>query len=128
MRFLVIEFDCFLNKVKKVGKECVRGSIINQVACLRIKITQNVDILARPTRRRYFRQKLYKRRGLLDKDFYKIKIQKSPMTQTKIVNFLFSDYKSMGTISCHSNQSSYPTGTKKNNYSFPQPIDAICEI
>ena len=31
----------------------------------------------------------------------------------------------MGTISCHSNQSSYPTGTKKHNYSFPRPIDAI---
>ena len=28
------------------------------------------------------------------------------------VNFQFSRYKSMGTISCHSNQSSYPTGIK----------------
>ena len=28
------------------------------------------------------------------------------------VNFQFSNYKSMGTISCHSNQSSYPTGIK----------------
>ena len=26
------------------------------------------------------------------------------------VNFQLSHYKSMGTISCHSNQSSYPTG------------------
>ena len=34
------------------------------------------------------------------------------MTQTKIVNLLFSNYKSMRTISCHINQSSYPTGTK----------------
>ena len=34
----------------------------------------------------------------------------------KIVNFHFSHYKSMGTISCHSNQSSYPTGIKKNNF------------
>ena len=39
----------------------------------------------------------------------------------------------METISCHSNQSSYPIGTKiknkkKNNYSCPLPIDAICEI
>ena len=41
----------------------------------------------------------------------------------------------MATISCHSNQSSYPIGTKKTNkkttnkqyYSFPPPIDAICE-
>ena len=28
------------------------------------------------------------------------------------VNFQFSHYKSMGNISCHSNQSSYPTGIK----------------
>ena len=28
------------------------------------------------------------------------------------VNFDFSHYKSMGTISCHINQSSYPTGIK----------------
>ena len=28
------------------------------------------------------------------------------------VNIQFSHYKSMGTISCHSNQSSYPTGIK----------------
>ena len=30
------------------------------------------------------------------------------------VNFQFFHYKSMGTISCHSNQSSYPTGIKHN--------------
>ena len=34
----------------------------------------------------------------------------------------------MGTISCHSNQSSYLIGIKKHNFSFPLPIDAICEI
>ena len=35
----------------------------------------------------------------------------------------------METISCHSNQSSYPIGTKKKHkYSFPQFKDAICEI
>ena len=28
------------------------------------------------------------------------------------VNFQFSNYKSMGTLSCHSNQSSNPTGIK----------------
>ena len=32
------------------------------------------------------------------------------------VNFQFSNYKSMGNISCHSNQSSYPTGIKKHNF------------
>ena len=44
---------------------------------------------------------------------------------TKIVNFHFSHYKSMGTKSCHSNQSSYPIGTKKQFF-VPLPIDAIC--
>ena len=34
----------------------------------------------------------------------------------KIVNFLFSHYKSMGTISCHSNQSSYLTGIKNTTF------------
>ena len=32
------------------------------------------------------------------------------------VNFHFSHYKSMGTISCHSNQSSYPTRIKNTIY------------
>ena len=32
------------------------------------------------------------------------------------VNFHFSHYKSMGTISCHSNQSSYPTAIKNTTY------------
>ena len=36
-----------------------------------------------------------------------------PNDSAEIVNFLFSHYKPMETISCHSNQSSYPTGTKK---------------
>ena len=42
----------------------------------------------------------------------------------------FPHYKSMATTSCHSNQRSYPTGTKKKQqyYSFPLPTDAICKI
>ena len=32
------------------------------------------------------------------------------------VNFQFSHYKSMETISCHSNQSSYPTGIKNTSF------------
>ena len=67
-----------------------------------------------------------KRRGLLNKHFCK-KNQNIPNETEKIVNFLFSHYKSMGTISCHSNQISYPIGIK-NNFSFPLPIDALCEI
>ena len=43
------------------------------------------------------------------------------------VNVHFFVYKSMGTISCPSNQSSYLTGTKKKIF-IPPPIDAICVI
>ena len=53
-----------------------------------------------------------KRRGLLNKHFCKKKIPNIPNKTEKNVNFLFSHYKSIGTKSCHSNQSSYPIGTK----------------
>ena len=56
-----------------------------------------------------------KRRGLLNQHFCK-KIQNIPNETEKIVNFLFSHYKSMGTISFHSNQSPYPTRIKNTNY------------
>ena len=39
-----------------------------------------------------------------------------PNDLAKIVNFHFSHYKSMGTISCHSNQSSYPIRIKNTTY------------
>ena len=45
-------------------------------------------------------------------NFFKVGGINIPNETEKIVNFLFSHYKSMGTISCHSNQSSYPIGTK----------------
>ena len=59
-----------------------------------------------------------------DKDYsinisVKKKIQISPLRQKKIANFHFSHYKFMGTISWHSNQSSYPTGIK--NITFRSP-------
>ena len=66
--------------------------------------------------------------GLLNKHFCKNKIQISPMTQQKLSISYFSYYKSMETISCHSNQSSYPTRIKKHNFLFPLPIDAMCVI
>ena len=68
-----------------------------------------------------------KRRGLLNKHFCK-KIPNISIETEKIANFPFSHYKSMGTKSCHSNQSSYPTGIKKHNFSFPLPKDAMCVI
>ena len=45
----------------------------------------------------------------------------------KIVSFHFSHYKPMETISCHSDQSSYPTRTK-HYFLFPRPVDAMCVI
>ena len=56
-----------------------------------------------------------KRRGLLNKHFCK-KNPNIPNETEKIVNFLFSHYKSMGTISCHSNQSSYLTRIKNTTF------------
>ena len=47
-----------------------------------------------------------------------ISVKKSniPNDLAEIVNFHFSHYKSMGTISCYSNKSSFPTGIKKMTY------------
>ena len=39
-----------------------------------------------------------------------------PNNLAEIVNFHFSHYKSMGTISCHRNQSSYSTRIKNTIY------------
>ena len=49
--------------------------------------------------------------GLLNKHMCEKKSYISSET-AETVNFQFSHYKCMGTISCHSNQSSYPTGIK----------------
>ena len=59
-----------------------------------------------------------KRRGLLNKHFCK-RIPNIPNETEKIVNVLFSHYKSMGTISCHSNQSSYPIGIQNTTFRSP---------
>ena len=53
--------------------------------------------------------------GLLNK--YSCKKKSNILNDlAEIVNFHFSHYKSMGTISCHSNQSSYPTGIKNTTF------------
>ena len=60
------------------------------------------------------------RRGLLKKHFCKKKKNLNTCSETaKIANFHFSHYKSMETISFHSNQSSNPIGTK--NISIRSP-------
>ena len=69
-------------------------------------------------------------RGLLKKHFWKKNLNICSET-AKIANFHFSHYKSMETISFHSNQGSYQTGTKNTIKLFvplPQPIDALCRI
>ena len=49
--------------------------------------------------------------GLLNKHFCK-KISNIPTDLAEIVNFHISHYKSMENLSCHSNQSFYPTEIK----------------
>ena len=51
---------------------------------------------------------------LLNKHF--CKKSNIPNDMAEIVNFYFSHYKSMGTISCHSNQSSYPIRIENTTY------------
>ena len=53
--------------------------------------------------------------GLLNKYFCK-KNSNIPNDLAEIVNVHFPHYESMGTLSCHSNQSSYPTGIKNTTY------------
>ena len=50
--------------------------------------------------------------GLLNKHFCNKKNSIIPNDLAEIVNFHFSHYKSMESLSCHSNQSSYPTEIK----------------
>ena len=50
--------------------------------------------------------------GLLNKHFCKKQNSNIPNDLAEIVNFHFSNYKSMEILSCHSNQSSYPTEIK----------------
>ena len=53
--------------------------------------------------------------GLLNKYICEKKSNISSET-AETVNFQFSHYKSMGTISCHSNQCSYPTEIKHTTF------------
>ena len=50
--------------------------------------------------------------GILEINISVKKNQISPVRQQKLSISSFPKYKSMGTISCHSNQSSYPTRIK----------------
>ena len=57
--------------------------------------------------------------GLLNKHICEKKKSNISSETAETVNFLFSHYKSMGTISCHSNQSSYPIGIKNTTFHSP---------
>ena len=48
--------------------------------------------------------------------FAKTEFKYLRLDQKKIANFLFSRFKSMETLSCHSNQISYPPEIKNTNY------------
>ena len=63
-----------------------------------------------------FDKSLMKCEELFNTHFCKNKILFIPNETVEISNLHFSHYKSMKTISCHSNQSSYPIGIK--NISF----------
>ena len=54
--------------------------------------------------------------GLLNKHICEKKKSNIFRETAETVNFQFSHYKSMGTISCHSNQSSYPTRIKNTTF------------
>ena len=54
--------------------------------------------------------------GLLKKHICEKKVSNISSETAETVNFHFSHYKSMGTISCHSNQSSYLTEIKNTTY------------
>ena len=66
-------------------------------------------------------------RGLLNKHFCKFFFPNIPNETEKIVNFLFSHYKSMGTISCHRNQSSYPSGIKNTTFVEANVPKHVCQ-
>ena len=64
--------------------------------------------------------------GLLNKHICEKKSQISPVRQQKlssssfpIISLWVTHYKSMGAISCHSNQSSYPIGIKNTTFLLP---------
>ena len=66
---------------------------------------------------------------LFNKHFCKKKTLLSPNDLAEISNLHFSHYKSMKPISCHSNQSSYPTEIKKNHkFCRGQCPKQVCQV
>ena len=67
---------------------------------------------SQPIKSNHWDKSHMKHTGLLNKHFCKKKKSIIPNDLAEIVNFHFSHYKSMVTLSCHSNQSSYLTKIK----------------
>ena len=78
------------------------------------KFTLDVTLSTNQIKR--FLQKTYETRRTTQLTFLLKLNSNIPNDLAKIVNFHFSHYKSMGTLSCHSNQSSYPIGIKSTTF------------
>ena len=68
-----------------------------------------------------------KRGGLLNKHFFKNDLSNILNDSAESAICHFSHYKSIETISCHSNQNSYPTGTKNITLCSAPYHHRICE-
>ena len=66
--------------------------------------------------------------GLLNKLFCEKKKSNIPNDLAEIVNFHFSHYKSMETLSCHTNQSSYPTRIKNITFVEGKVLSKIAKF
>ena len=73
--------------------------------------------LCQPIKLRYLDKSRMQHGGLLNKHICEEKKKSNISSETaETVNFQFSHYKSMGTLSYHSNQSSYPTGIENTTF------------
>ena len=104
-------------------KQVCQVSVSSSLQFLRRRILiffffENLPFMSprQPIKSRDLDKSRMKHEGLLNKHFCKKKISNIPNETAEIVNFHFSHYKSVETLSCHSNQSSYQTEIKKHNF------------
>ena len=72
--------------------------------------------LRQPIKLSYLDKSRMQHGGLLNKHICEEKKSNISSETAETVNFQFSHYKSMGTLSYHSNQSSYPTGIENTTF------------
>ena len=84
---------------------------------LNIFFSENLPFMSprQPIKLSYLNKSHIQHGGLLNKHICEKKSNISSKT-ADTVNFRFSHYKPMGTISCHSNQSFYPTKIKNTTF------------